>query len=308
MRLLVLIFILYSCLPGFSQHKQLDKNDGKYKLSFRFIETLSLNPIDSVWLISLNGDTIALSDEKGKAKINSNEKIKYITTYHPDFIPYNSKKLLSHFPVKSIKLKPKSKEYYRKAGSLKRNYLGIAVNEIFAGSIGIKYTYKLNVKNAIGSKLSIYNSSINVIRSTYSIYNGIKISFLYQLFLRENRLKGIFFEPKIIMGYFDSDFISYTYHIDESHHLTTNYSNNFFTVGAGLSFGFNAYISKTAIITFVLGLQALPCTAPSSIIVDGKEYRRHKYSLADYFEYFGGWNTVGPSAYLELKLLIGLKF
>ena len=308
MRLIALTFILYSCISGFSQQNQIEQKDGKYKMSFRFIESLSLNPIDSVWLFSIDGDTIALSDEKGKAKIYSPEKLRHITTFHPDFLPYNPKRLLSPFPLKSIKLKPKSMEYYREDGNLKRNYLGIAVNEIFAGSIGIKYTYKLNVKNAIGSKLSVYNSSIDIRKSTYSIYNGIKLSFLYQLFLRENRIKGIFLEPKIILGYFESDFISYTYYLDESNQLTTKYNKNFFTVGAGFSFGFNAYVAKTAVFTFVIGFQLLPCNTPKSISVDGNEYRRHIYNLGDYFENFGGWNTLGPSAYLELKVLLGLKF
>lgn len=308
MRLVMLISFLYVCLSGFTQKNQTNDKHGEYKRTFKVIEALSGNPIDKVCLFSENGDTIGITDEKGKVRVSYPEKLKHIKTYHPDFISYNPEILLRPGPYKIISLKPKSMEYYRKHGSLKHNYLGMAVNEIFAGSIGIKYTYKLNVKNAIGSKISIYNSSINLWESRYSKYDGVKLSFLYQLYLRENRFKGMFLEPKIFFGYFDSDFISYTYYQDEATHQTAKYNNNFFTVGAGVSLGFNAYVSKTVVFTFVFGFQLLPCNMPSNISVDGNIYGRHHYGIYDYLENFGDWNTVGPGSYIELKLLLGLKF
>jgi hypothetical protein len=183
-----------------------------------------------------------------------------------------------------------------------KNSVLIAVNEIMNFALATRYTHLLNRKAAIGVHLSIYASSIMQGAISKENYNGFKLSAYYQYYLVNNLKGGIYLEPKLSIGYFDANNITYYGGEDE----TIHYPYNYMAAGAGASIGFLLYIENSGIIGFSLGIQYFRSGAPPTVVIDNQEYSRIPNDIL----YSGPpfWETFGPGAIVDFKLFIGLKF
>lgn len=301
---LSLIMLLILSQYGFSQEKGYGGNDS-IKLYVIAIEKVSRHPLNNVAILNSVGDTVVLSDKKGEAVGMVLKKTKYFSVTHtghkdltirPKIDPFDNRK------IGSAVMTPVDTLLYGNFWKEKKNSVLIAVNEIMNFALATRYTHLLNRKAAIGVHLSIYTSSIMQGAISKENYNGFKLSAYYQYYLINNLKGGIYLEPKLSIGYFDANNI--TYHGGEDE--TIHYPYNYMAAGAGASIGFLFYIENSGIIGFSLGIQYFRSGAPPTVVVDNQEYSR----ISNDIMYSGPpfWETFGPGAIVDFKLFIGLKF
>jgi len=284
----------------------INKQDPEKKIYTRInvIDEFTSSPMEGVYLTNNEGDTLLITHKDGMAVGKTPKSLKFLTATHIRY--YNRT-----FRVKSdvtgtirnlsISMIPIDTSYHI-MWKEKRHIAQICINEFFNGSIGTRYLYEFKRDKYLGAHLSIYSGSLPPKLWSSETYDGFKLSFIYQYYLINDHFgRSVYVEPKISIGYFDSDNIHY-YGGD----YKKTYSTDFFTAGLGCSIGFNGLIKKTVLISFTFGFQYFPSKAPNTIVVDGKEYTLVPsdilYSMGPY------WEMYGPGAIFEVKLLIGVNF
>lgn len=183
----------------------------------------------------------------------------------------------------------------------KKQTVLLAINEIINGAIATRYIYQINKHEAYGTHLSIYINDFLGNSIQKENYKGFKFITFYQYYLVNSQKAGIYLEPKLSIGYFDTKDIKY-YGGDEE---VIYYSDKFWTAGLGASVGFMFYIKNSVALGFSFGVQYFPSGAPHKISIDGTEYSR----ISSDITYSGPpyWESFGPGAILDFKLFIGFK-
>ena len=301
----LILFLVVSHI-GLSQDVG-DTNIGNdsIKLYVVTIEKVSRHPLQGVVILNLKGDTIGLSDEKGEAVGRVHKMMKHFSathsghkklTFRPKRDPIRNRK------IGSVVMRPIDTLQYGGFWKEKRHSVLIAVNEMMNIALGTRYTHMLNRKEAVGAHLSIYASWIMQGSISKENYNGFKLSAYYQYYLVNNLKGGIYLEPKLSVGYFDANNITYYGGEDE----TIHYPDKYMSAGVGASIGFLVYIENSGIFGFSLGAQYFPSGAPPKIDIDNQEYSRIPRDIL--YSGFPFWETVGPGAIVDFKLFFGFKF
>ncbi len=299
----IVLFLVLSHI-GFSQDKGNSGNDS-IRLHVTTIEKVTRHPLNVVAILNSKGDTIVLSDKKGEAVGRVHKKTKYFSathsghkelTFRPKRDPFSNRK------IGSVVMTPVDTLQYGDFWKEKKHSVLIAVNELMNIALATRYTHLLNRKEAVGAHLSIYASWIMQGSISKENYNGFKLSVYYQYYLVNNLKGGIYLEPKLSVGYFDANNITYYGGEDE----TIHYPDKYMSAGAGVSIGFLGYIENSGIFGFSLGAQYFPSGAPRKIDIDNQEYSRIPRDIL--YSGFPFWETVGPGAIVDFKLFFGFKF
>lgn len=302
MRYLITLLFLSFLTSVFSQENEtVYLPPDSLNTRIRVLEKESRHPLEGVLLIDENNNTLIVTDENGLAKTKTLTKLKYLTAVHKGHIDTKFKLKKDPFNLKktaSVLMEPTDSLQFGNYWKENKNNISIAVNEIINCALGIRYNYQFQKKHAAGIHLSIYAKSLFPNRGETDNYDGFKFSPLYQYYLINNTKVGIYLEPKLSVGYFKADKISYS-----NDNKTEYLAVEFWTAGSGISIGFISDIKNTVTIAYSLGFQYFPSGAPDSIFRD-QTYEQGGTST----NWLKSWKASGPGAVIEMKLLIGLKF
>ncbi len=205
------------------------------KVRIQIIEKGTRHTLEGAVVTNLSGDTIGISEKNGVVHSKVPDSTKYLIATLQGHSPERIRLYNKIIKVGSVALTPIGKPLYEDFWKEKRNNIEWAANELFNHGIGIEYTYHLKKHHAFGTHLTGYYQNAPASYTT-DAYSGFKLSLHYRLFMLLNTQGAIYFQPKLIVGYFDSDKISYSW--DQ---YAVYRAANFWTAGFGASFGFAGY-------------------------------------------------------------------
>lgn len=284
---------------------QNSNNKDSIDLHIVAIEKITRYPLPNVAILTMDNDTLVLTDHKGKAKTRVLKKTKYYKATHTGHIGIQiqpKRDFIFNRKLGSVVMRASDTLQFGSEWKKKRISITASINELINGSIASRYLYQIDRSHAFGCKLSLYLFDMFRESKENEDYKGFKVSTLYQYYLANHRRGGIYLEPALSFGYFNANNIKYHGGIEE----VICRSEKFWSFGLSSSIGFVFYIKNSAIIGFSFGFQYYPIGAPRNIHLNGEDYQLVSNDIA----YSGPpyWYFVGPGAIIDFSLYLGMKF
>jgi hypothetical protein len=263
---------------------------------------LNKQRIDNAVIMTTSGKRIQYTDEVGFFRVTIPDSLKSLVIQKHGFQDklFRIPRAAGHDAVE-IGMGPTGEDPYKDFWKTERNYLGLMINELVSGSVGIHYERFLRARHSVGIKASYYLwgwmhlSLINYLSP--SRFTGIKAAPFYRHYFSRNTRTGYFFEGKASLGYFNLYSIMYVE--DSNDDLDLEYSSKDFLAGASLAIGFSFLDRLKLHHNFSVGFQYFPLRIPDMIYEDPGG----TYIPEDQF-----WYVCGAGSYLEVKYILGKKF
>ena len=181
----------------------------------------------------------------------------------------------------------------------KKNALSLSLLELYRGGIGVRYERFIKIKQSIGLHFTYYlfgwgydtysSGVFGLDKLPASHFTGFKMAPFYRYYFFRNNRKGLYFEVKMLTGYFDFSELFYVDYDDGEY-----FSENFWSFGGGVSVGHSLeFKNSMAVINLSVGLQYFPMNVPETMNYGNLEVSND------------WWKILGPGAIFELKLTIG---
>ena len=301
----ILPYIIFILIPISFKGQNSEKPKDSIDLYIIAIEKQTRYPLPSVAILSMDDDTLVLTDENGKAKVRVLKKTKYYKATHTGHISIQiqpKRDFILNRKLGSVVMRASDTLHYGNEWKNKRHSVLFSINELPNGSVAPRYSHMLKRNNSLGAQLSLYLFNSIILQYDTESYRGFKFSPFYQYYFVNHRKGGVYVEMKLSIGYFDVKNIRYT----GPYESIIYRDEQFVSAGLGSSMGFKFYIGNSVILGFSLGLQYYPLNAMKEINVDGVNY-----TITTSEPYYYGipyWFSSGPGAIVDFGLYIGIKF
>lgn len=187
-----------------------------------------------------------------------------------------------------------------------RNSIGLMLNELIRGSVGIDYERFLKYRHSIGLKSSffLFDGLYFGIPFNYAqapSFKGIKLSPYYRYYYWRYPSNGAFVEGKLSWGYIDFKEISYRQQnaVDDDYYYRL-YSEISRSMGFGVALGWMIKrVQSPVVLSFGIGLQYFPLNVPST---QKDTWNNQSVDLVLDNPY---WYVRVPGSVLEFKFMIG---
>lgn len=255
----------------------------------------------------MNEQIIGYSNERGEFEIVIPSETNFIwvsDSFHvAKKVFTNSKSLTRPLRIHLNSIEHSSVNQYQ--DNYYKNVITWAPFELVNGAVAFSYERFIEKKQSVGIHTSLYifgrNSNFFDMGYNENRFKGVKLAPFYRYYLRGIKIRGIYIEGKIPVGYFNFSELFYAWlNYDTSQGIDIEQS--FWSAGVSASVGvsFNFPRSKHVVAYISIGLQYFPMNVAETIYASDYQGEMRKYYLQPNW-----WYISGPGSILEFKFLVG---